>query len=224
MTHYPTVQHRHTDSFTVFKCKGPCSKHTAQNSPVHYIRLATRSVKTPLSGIGISILSSSLKHQEKMATLVSGYLTYGVPSSSDNWDGGDILFAEVHITCNGVGKFTARQEHRNQPIGNGNAIYLILPFDPAHLGLITRANISAVDIYISAQPGQAAGGLFPGYHDSNFRTEVVLDFSDGSRLATGYNDPALPISPYNQPGPIHLSFDRSKRDFFTDATLIVPIG
>ncbi|HMG66983.1 MAG TPA: hypothetical protein VK588_04820 [Chitinophagaceae bacterium] len=157
-----------------------------------------------------------------MATLSNVYVTFGVPSyaTGNQWDGDDILFAELRIFNNDGIKYvgTAAPEVRHQPIGAGHAIYINIAFTPNDLRKITPDNVYEMEIYLTATKGVGDGK--PG-NTCTFRTEAVLTFSDGRKLSTGYNDPARQITT-DIGGSTSLLF--RKAGFHNAPTLIEPIG
>jgi hypothetical protein len=157
-----------------------------------------------------------------MSTLSNCYVTFGIPSyaTGDEWDGDHILFAEVIVRLKSS-TFSATQEHRNQPIGAGHAIYLIIPFTEDEKSKIKNDEIIEIEYHLTSTFGDVTdGGL-----RCRFRAEAVFTFSDSKVIATGYQDPAPYLYPQTVVGKSYgFGTKIIRANFFDNKTLTEPIG
>ena len=154
-----------------------------------------------------------------MATLSNCYLTFGIPVTTSDYDGNNILFTTVTVYI-GTQKYIANQEFRNQPIGGGHAVYLAESLSDDDKAIITPDAIDKIEFTIAIHQGSGT---------QQVRAEAVLEFNDGTKLATGYADPAPII--FIKAGP-SVPKDGSEgvytftkvKPFYNKAMLIEPIN
>jgi len=159
------------------------------------------------------------------SSLADCYITFGVPSSESDkeWNGDNILFAEILIHDNDGIIYKSFQEHRNAPIGAGHAIFLKMPFKTENKSKIKFNNISKIEVNLTGEHGNS-GGYNPHNDQCIFRTEAVLKFNNNKIIATGYNDPAksLAIGLLGDANKFKLSV--KKDNFQNQVTLVEPIN
>jgi hypothetical protein len=162
-------------------------------------------------------------------TLSKCVFIFGIPSTTSEYDGNNILFTTVAIYV-GNKQYKANAEYRNSPIGAGQVIYLVETYPASDLAKITPDAIDKIDFTISIHQGSGT---------QKVRAQVILEFSDGNKLASGSPDPAPEIFikagasvpkdgtagvfTYSSPKPF---FDKSKvgDDFFNKHILRVPVN
>jgi hypothetical protein len=160
-----------------------------------------------------------------MATLKRCYAAFGVPSwaKGAEWEGNNILFIKINISQSPAPQaepgehWTYTAELRNTHIGAGGLLYLEVPIQGTVMDKIEHDYVDLITWKPSAHPGKGSSD----HHICKCRSQIVLEFNDGKRIVSGYNDPVDAIVNDRQEHIVHQTF---RKEFLSQPTLLPPVG